>query len=339
MKKIKIGIIGLGRLGMEHAKNLAFKIPNAELIAVCAIEEEIVNKIKNDWGIKYGYTKFEEMVKNTELEAVAIISPSPLHVRHIKLAYQNNLHVYVEKPLGINLAECEEAEKIVESNEKLVFSLGFMRRYDPSYAYAKELIDNGHIGEPFMVKATSIDPEHTIDGAIKFAASSGGLFLDIAVHDIDLIRWFLNDPKVSKIHAIGGSYVHQEFSKYGDGDNVASLIEFKNNKMAILHSGRNAAHGYHVETEIIGSKGSIRIGNVPQKNLVEILDNNGVIKKCSQSFQERFSEAYRLEMQDFIDCIQNKSKKPRSSVYDGTETTKIAFAATEAFQKSEIIKM
>lgn len=339
MEKIKVGIVGLGRLGIEHAKNLAFRIPNAELIAICSIEEDQVKDLKEKWGLKYGYTDYEEMVKNSELDAVAIISPSPLHVNHIKLAYENNLHVFVEKPLGVNVEECKKAEKIVESNKDLVFSLGFMRRYDPSYAYAKEMIENDHIGEPFMIKATSLDPEHTIEGAIKFAATSGGLFLDMAVHDIDLVRWFLDDAEVSKIHAIGGSFVHDEFAKHGDGDNVASLVEFKENKMAILHSGRNAAHGYQVETEIIGPKGSIRIGSVPQKNLVEVLDNSGVVKKCSQGFQERFKEAYLLEMQDFIDCIQDRSKTPRSSVYDGTEVTRVAYAATEAFRDGKIVKL
>lgn len=239
----------------------------------------------------------------------------------------------------MTIEECKEAEKIVNAKPSLVFSLGFMRRYDPSYAYAKKMINEGHIGEPFMIKATSIDPEDTIEDAIRFAANSGGLFIDMAVHDIDLINWFFEDSKPKSVHAIGGSFVHEEFDQYEDGDNVLAMVEFENNKMAMMHSGRNAAHGYHIETEIIGPKGSIRIGSVPQKNLVEVLDTNGVRKTCSQSFQERFKEAYLLEMEDFIQCILNKERNPKSKVEDGTSVTRVAFAATKAFKNRTIVKL
>jgi myo-inositol 2-dehydrogenase/D-chiro-inositol 1-dehydrogenase len=190
-----------------------------------------------------------------------------------------------------------------------------------------------------MVKATSIDPEATIDEAIRFAANSGGLFIDMAVHDIDLIHWFLNDATPTQVHAMGGSFVHKAFDDYDDGDNVLAMVAFEENKMAMMHSGRNAAHGYHIETEIIGPKGSIRIGSVPQKNLVEVLDSSGVRKECSQSFQERFNEAYRLEMEDFINCILDPTRKPKSKVEDGTKVTRLAFAATEAFKTNTIIKL
>lgn len=337
MEKVKVGIVGLGRLGIEHAKNLAFKIPNADLVAVCSVVKEEVEKVQSEWGIPYGYTDFNQMIANKELDAIAVLSPSPYHVEQIISALDAGLHVFVDKPLGVNVEECKQAEKAVEAHPDKVFMIGFMRRYDPSYAYAKEQIKKGKIGTPFLIRCASIDPENTIKDAIRFGATSGGLFIDITVHDIDLARWFL-DQEVSQIYAIGGSYVHEEFGAYGDGDNVCALMKFKNNTMAMFHTGRNAAHGYHVETEIVGTKGTLRIAAEPRKNLCTIYDENGVVNECSQNFQERFAEAYRLEMQEFIDCII-EGRKPDITVYDGTKNTEIAFAATKAFRENIVIDL
>ena len=337
MKKIKVGAIGLGRLGYQHAKNLAFKIPGAELIALCDANEEKLKQVTTEWSIPYAYTNFDAMIKNKELDAVVITSPSHLHTTQIATALEAGLHVFSEKPLGTTVDECKIAEEAVEKYPNLVFMLGFMRRYDPSYAYAKEKIKNGEIGKPILFRGYSQDPESCIEGAIKFAGHSGGQFIDMAVHDIDLARWFLeSEPK--SIFAIGGCYAHEEFAKYNDGDNVSALMQFENDAMAFLFAGRTAPHGYNVETEIIGTKGTLRIASVPQKNLVEILDEYGVRKECSQDFLERFEDAYIEEINEFIDCI-NTGRKPEVTVYDGTKTTEIAYKCKEAFERNELIRL
>jgi myo-inositol 2-dehydrogenase/D-chiro-inositol 1-dehydrogenase len=335
MKKVKVGIVGLGRLGMDHARNIAFNIPNAQLFAACSVMQHEVDYVQNNWGVPHGYTDYQEMLKNKEIDAIAIISPSPEHCWQIEAALDAGFHVFTEKPLGVTIEECKIAEKAVERNEDKVFMIGFMRRYDPSYAYAKKKIEEGAIGKPILVRATSIDPESTIEGAIRFAATSGGLFLDMAVHDIDLARWFLQSDAKS-VYATGGCYLHEEFAQYGDGDNVAALMHFENGTMAMFHSGRNAPHGYHVETEIVGTHGTLRIGAVPQKNEVVIFDLHGARKECVSGFPERFKEAYRLEVQEFIDCII-ENRKPDISVYDGTKVTEIAYAATESFRENKLV--
>lgn len=337
MKKIKTGIVGLGRLGRLHAHNLAFNIPNAELIAVCSVVPEEVESVQKEWGIPYGYAEFSEMLKNKELDAVAILSPSPYHVEQIEMALEAGLHVFVDKPLGVTVEECLRAEEIVAKHPDKVFMIGFMRRYDSSYQYAKNLIDQGKIGKPFLVKLTSCDPESTIEGAIRFGANSGGLFIDMTVHDIDLARWYLQD-EVEEVYAIGGSFVHKEFDDYNDADNTLALMRFKNNGMAMFHSGRNAAHGYQVETEIVGPLGSLRIAAEPYKNLCTIFDQNGVVKECSQSFQERFAGAYLEEMKEFMNCIE-VGKQPEITVHDGTMNTKVAFSATQSFHEKRPVKL
>ncbi|MCT4620858.1 MAG: inositol 2-dehydrogenase [Marinisporobacter sp.] len=337
MKKIKIGAVGLGRLGRQHAKNIAFRIPNAELLAVCSVIQEEVDEVQKAWGIKYGYTDYNEMLKNEELDAIFIASPSGLHCQQISDALEAGFHVFSEKPLGTTLEECKLAEKAVEKHEDKVFMLGFMRRYDPSYAYAKKKIEAGEIGKPILFRGYSQDPESAIEGAIKYAGHSGGQFIDMAVHDIDLARWFLG-AEAKSIYAIGGCYAHPEFGQYDDGDNVSALMQFENGTMAFLFAGRTAPHGYNVETEIIGTKGILRIASVPQKNLVEILDEHGVRKECSQDFLERFDQAYVDEVQEFVNCIL-EGRKPEVTVYDGTKSTIIAYAATEAFKENKLVTL
>lgn len=334
---IKIGAIGLGRLGYQHAFNLRFSIPGVELVALCDMNEEKLKATAKEWGVPYTYTDFEAMILNQELDAIAITSPSHLHTVQIAQALEQGLHVFSEKPLGTTVEECKIAEAAVEKHPELVFMLGFMRRYDPSYAYARKMVVEGKIGKPILFRGYSQDPETAIKGAIAYAGHSGGQFIDMAVHDIDLARWFMaSDPKT--IFAIGGCYAHPEFGQFKDGDNVSALMHLQNESMAFLFAGRTAPHGYNVETEVVGTKGTLRIASVPQKNMVEILDEHGVRRECSQDFIERFGEAYLNEMNEFISCI-NEGRKPEVTVYDGTKCTEIAYKCKEAFETNELVRM
>lgn len=334
---IRIGEIGLGRLGYQHAHNLRFAIPGVELVALCDSNEEKLTVTARAWGVPRTYTTFDEMIDSGDLDAVAITSPSYLHTAQIAAALERGLHVFAEKPLGTTVEECRIAEAAVEKHPDRVFMLGFMRRYDSSYAYAKKMLDQGRIGRPILFRGYSQDPESAIKGAIAYAGHSGGQFIDMAVHDIDLARWFMgSDPK--SIFAIGGCYAHPEFGQYDDGDNVSALMQLKNDSMVFLFAGRTAPHGYNVETEIIGTEGILRVASVPQKNMVEILDRHGVRKECSQDFLERFGDAYLNEMNEFVGCI-NEGRKPEITVYDGTKCTEIAYMCKEAFEENTLIRL
>jgi len=271
-----------------------------------------------------------------ELDAVVIVSPSGLHTTQISNALAAGKHVFSEKPLGITVEECRAAEKAVETYSNKVFMLGFMRRFDGSYMYAHKKVSEGAIGRPILFRSYSQDPETFIDGAIAFAGHSGGQFLDMAVHDIDLARWFTgSEPET--VYAVGSCYAHPEFGDYNDGDNVSCLLKFKDDTMVFLFAGRTAPHGYNVETEIIGTKGTLRIASVPQKNLVEILDNSGVRRECSENFLERFESSYVNEVQEFVNCIL-EGRKPEVTVYDGTRVSEIAYKCKEAFETGEMLR-
>ncbi|TDT56502.1 inositol 2-dehydrogenase [Fonticella tunisiensis] len=335
MKKVRIGIVGLGRLGKKHAENIAFRIPNAELVAACSIVKEEVEDVQRNWGIKYGYTDFSEMLKNDELDAIFIASSSTEHCRQIEEALKAGYHVFSEKPLGVNMEEVIRAKEIVEQHQDKVFMLGFMRRYDASYAYAKKKIEEGAIGKPFLIRCYGLDPVKAVKGAIAFSEKSGGLFLDMAIHDIDLARWYLGSEAKS-VYAVGSCYAYPEFKKYNDADNGAALIQFQNDAIGMFYAGRTCAHGYHIETEIIGTEGSLRIGTVPQKNLVTIFDEKGAVQECVSGFLERFEQAYVAEVQEFVNCIL-ENRKPGVVVDDGVKSTEIAYACKESFEKNKLV--
>lgn len=338
MKEVRIGIVGLGRLGYIHAGNIVSRIRHARLVAACSLRKEELEQASRDFAINPTscYSTFEAMLATEKLDAVAIVSSSDQHCQQVLAALNHGLHVFCEKPLGVTVEECKAVEQAVAQHSDKVFMLGFMRRYDASYHYAKQKIDEGYIGRPILFRSYSVDPDHSIAGTLAYLPNSAGQFLDMAVHDIDLARWMLkSEPQT--LYAAGGSYAYPEFEKYNDGDNAAAFMQFENQALAFLLAGRTAPHGYNIETEIIGTRATLRIGSVPQKNLVELLDSNGVRKECSQSFPERFSQAFESEMHEFINCIV-ENRKPEITAHDGTRATEIAIAATHSFRNKELVK-
>jgi myo-inositol 2-dehydrogenase/D-chiro-inositol 1-dehydrogenase len=336
MKKVRIGSVGLGRLGLRHAENIVSRMQNAELAALCDVDKAKLDETAARLGVPNRFTSFDEFIACKDIDAVVLVSPSALHTKQIAAALGAGKHVFSEKPLGVTVEDCKEAEKAVEAHPGLVFMLGFMRRFDESYKYAHDKVARGDIGKPVLFRSYSQDPKKFIDGAIAFAPHSGGQFLDMAVHDIDLARWFTaSEPET--VYAIGGCYAHKEFARYKDGDNVSCLMKFKNDCMVFLFAGRTAPHGYNVETEIIGTNGILRIASVPQKNLVEILDGHGVRRECSQNFLERFDTAYVNEVQEFVNCIM-EGRKPEVTVYDGRRVSEIAYTCKAAFEQGTLLK-
>ena len=337
MSIIKVGIAGLGRLGKVHAENLRYRIPGAVLTAACSIVETELEYAKRELGVSDVYTDFKEMLEKAEIDAVAIVTTSGEHCWQIEAALAAGKHVFCEKPLGVTIEECRQTERAVEKYPEKVFFLGFMRRYDQSYAYARKKIDDGAIGKPYLVKATGIDPEALVEGAIRFCGTSGGIFIDMAIHDIDLMRWFLG-ADAREVYAMGCTFKHPEFEENKDCETGCAMFEFDNGTLGQIHVGRTAPHGYHIETEIVGTEGSIRISPVPAKNLAVIYDKNGVVQECVESFPVRFAESYRTEMEEFISCIK-EGRKPGVTVYDGTKATEMAFAAAESFKTHMAVKI
>jgi len=337
MKRIKFGIVGLGRLGKRHAENIAFKVPGAELVAACSVSDAEIKHAQDNLGINNVYTNYDEMLLNKELDAIFVASSSNVHCEQIEKALKAGLHVFTEKPLGVNTAETLRVKEVVDAHPDQVFMLGFMRRSDKSYSHAKKMIDEGKIGKPFLVRCYGLDPDSQALNVIPFLKTSGGLFLDMSTHDADLARWFLGKEAVSA-YAVGGCYKYPQYADEGDIDNGVAIITFEDSMICMLYVGRTAPNGYQVETEIVGTEGTLRIAGIPEKNDITIYDNTGVVRECSQNFLERFEDAFVREVAEFVKCI-NEGTKPGVNVNDGIQATKIAEACQKAYETGTIVKI
>ena len=337
MKKLKIGIIGVGRLGYEHACNIANRVPGSELVAIADKNFDRAKQVAEELGVTAVYQDPKALCEDPNVEAVAIVTNTDSHVDMIKLAMDANKHVFCEKPLADTVEKCKKAEEIVAAHPDLIFMLGFMRRYDHSYQIAKKKMENGDIGDVILVRCYSQDPISIIEGTLEYAPRSGGQFIDMSIHDFDLIRWLTgSEPK--KLWAIGGCYEFKQYKDWDDGDNVSGLMQMENETMAFFFAGRAAAHGSAVETEIIGTRGTLRISSVPTDSLVEVMSKHGVCRECYQDFISRWHDAYVTEMEEFCDCVAT-GRKATPGVIDGTQSTKIAFRCKESFLKNELLTL
>ena len=337
MIKVKFGILGVGELGLQHAKNIQFRIPNAELIAVCVRTTEKIDRLQKELEVPYGYTDYQEMLHNPELDAVVIASSTTAHFEHAMAAIRAGLHIFIEKPIGMTVDECVKLEEAAKNSGRL-FMVGFMRRHDPAYADAKRRIEAGEIGQPILYRGYSLDPVWVAEYLAKRAEQNGCWFLDMGVHDYDLARWFLGSEPES-VFACGGAYMYPIFEKTKDIDNGYALMKFHNGSAAFFYEGRTAPHGSHVESEIIGTEGSIRINSIPAKNRSVIYNENGVSVQCFSTYLERWAEAFYRELQSFADAILAGHTNVGANAHDGTLATTMGLAVQKSYESNSLVEI
>jgi myo-inositol 2-dehydrogenase/D-chiro-inositol 1-dehydrogenase len=338
MDKVKLGIIGLGRLGRKHAENIHYHIQNAELTAICSIVQEELDAVSKEMNPQYVTKDYIEIINNDQLDGIVIASSSQEHAVMIcDAAKAERKNVYTEKPLGMTLEEIDHIKEAVEANEGMKFQVGYNRRFDQSVQAAKKKIDEGFVGRPIQIKMINRDPATMAEFIIKFSPKSGGLIMDMLTHDYDCARWFVNSDAKS-VYGLGGAYVYEGLKEVNDIDNCVVLVEFKNGVMGQIETSRNCTYGYHVETEIYGSEGCIRIGTTPYKDRVTYMNANGVTVKCAEWFFEYWEPTFLDEMQDFVDCII-EDRQPLVSLDDGYKAVEWAYAATDAVKNHKIVYM
>lgn len=331
MSEIKIGIVGLGRIGKSHVKNLLNTV-GCHLTSACSIVDNELEWAKECLPNVVLYKDYEEMLAKANIDAVFLATTTAVHAKQIVKGFEANKHVFCEKPLGISPDECRSVYDTIKAfSEKKTFMMGFVRRFDPSYVFAKKQIEEGVIGEPFMIRAQTADHNDFAAFQVEFVKTGGGIFHDMNVHDIDIARWFLGAEAVS-VYALGSSVVHKEFGLIGDADNTTVSCEFEGGKTAFISASRTAFHGHDTRAEIYGTKGILRVGYTPAVADVEILDVHGQRKKCVYTFFDRFSEAFILEAQAFVDCIHG-TIKPIISIDDALQATIVAEAFTKSFKE------
>ncbi|MEA1965103.1 MAG: inositol 2-dehydrogenase [Candidatus Aerophobetes bacterium] len=326
-KMVNMGIVGTGRIGQIHAKNLLTRFREANLVAVADVDEKSAQQVALKCGGIKWYKDFEQMLEKEDINAVLVCVSTNIHKDIIVYAAQKGKHIFCEKPIALTLKETNEILAAVEKAGVLM-QVGFMRRFDPALSSAKEEIDKGSIGKPLLFKAVSRDPEGP---PLEYARVSGGLFVDSSIHDIDLARWFMGS-EVEKVYAEGKTLIYPEFKEFGDVDVAFTTLTFKNGSLGNIENSRRSGYGYDVRVEIAGSEGALQIGYLRHHRFF-LLKKPGVNYEVIPSWQERFKEAFVNEMRHFVDCIINH-KVPIVTGIDARKALEIALAATKSSQES-----
>lgn len=281
------------------------------------------------------HERFEDMLRDPRVDAVAIATPTTVHAEQTIAALEAGKHVFVEKPLALDVATCERVEAVARQHPQLVAMVGFVRRFDASYQEAKAQIDAGRVGRPFLIRSQTCDMNDPDGFFVRFAPTSGGIFLDCSVHDIDLARWLLGNPKALRAFATGTIALHPGLADCGDVDNGLAIVEFEGGARAQFYASRTLAHGHETSTEVIGTEGSVSVGVGAHRDRVQSRDANGVHHRVLADFVERFADAFQREMAAFVAACQRDTPSPLT-LSDATEATRIGVAITRSLRSGQV---
>ena len=325
MAAVKVGIAGVGRMGRRHARNLAQRVAGAELVAACSPSPDELAWARDTLGVQRLYGDYDALLADPEIDVAWIVTPTTLHPGQIVAGLAAGKHVFSEKPLSLDVDECLAVERAAARYPARKVMIGYVRRFDASYLDAQAKIAAGLVGSPFLVRSETCDQNDPSGFFVRFAPQSGGIFVDMSVHDIDIARWLLGSPKPRRVFSVGTVAVHEGLEACGDVDNGVAICEFDDGRIACFYASRTMAHGHETVTEIIGTQGRLVVGRDGRRTAVEIADAHGIRTETTPTFYERFADAFLNEAQHFIDCVRF-DRKPALDLSDATEATRIGVA-------------
>jgi myo-inositol 2-dehydrogenase/D-chiro-inositol 1-dehydrogenase len=331
MNRLKFAVAGLGRIGKIHLTNL-LQMSKVKVVAVMDPMEES-KQYARDKGISNVTSTYEDMLASTDIDVVVICSPTDTHADYVEIAAKAGKHIFCEKPLDLSMNRVLEVLDVVEdTNIKLM--IGFNRRFDKEFKKVKALVNEGAIGEHQLVKITSRDP-----GAppLSYIEKSGGLFLDMTIHDFDIAR-FIVGKEVDEVYAKGAVLVNPAIGNTGDIDTAVITLTYTDGTMAIIDNSREAAYGYDQRVEVFGSKGMVKAENNLHDTHQLFTSEGSKGSLPLHFFLERYAEAYKTEMIDYIKSLENGSAAPADG-NDGLQSLKIGLAAIKSFQENRPIKL
>ena len=321
-RRCRIGIIGAGRIGKLHAENIKYHLPQYELQAIA---DPFLNR---EWADKLSiggqYHHFEEVLFQQNLDAILIASPSNLHVEQIKAASEAGKAIFCEKPIGLNEEEILDTLKIVQTNNTLL-QLGFNRRFDPSFAHLQRQVQAGEIGTVHLVKITSRDP---VCPTKEYSATSGGLFMDMTIHDFDMAR-FITQSEVVEVYATGSVLINPDFEALHDVDTAIIQMRFANGALGVIDNSRQAVYGYDQRIEVFGNEGMLLANNQLKHSVIHYANAFTEQANPEYFFLERYHQAFRAELRSFYDAWLHNQPSPVSGK-DGLQALRIAQAAKQS---------
>ncbi len=328
---LEIALIGAGRIGQIHARNIA-RHPGAHLKWITDVNRDAARTLAKELGADSAGDA-GHAINDSAIDAVVICSPTDTHAELIEAAAKAGKAIFCEKPIDLSL---ERVDRCLETVTKagVTMMIGFNRRFDASFVAVYEGIRSGKVGKLETLIITSRDPGPPPIGYIK---QSGGLFKDMMIHDFDMARWLLGEAP-TEVYAVASNMVDPEIGKAGDIDTAMVVLKTASGCIAQISNSRRAVYGYDQRIEAFGSKGMLQAGN-QIGTTVTFSGEPGVIgDKPLHFFLERYAEAYRTELQHFVDCCLGKAK-PQTSIEDGRKALVLAEAAGQSLKSGQPVRL
>jgi myo-inositol 2-dehydrogenase / D-chiro-inositol 1-dehydrogenase len=334
-RKLKFGIIGVGAIGRLHAENLARNIPNASLVAIADSYVAAAKEVAGKLGVEKVYSDYNEMLDDSDVEAVVIAAPTFLKKEMVPAAARKGKHIFVEKPMSLTAEECESMiSEAKRSGVKL--QVGYQRRFDNGFVKVERAVVAGDLGKIMIINSATRDPPSDAKGWSIDPKLSGGIWLDTSSHDFDAIR-FLSKAEVTEVYAEATNIVYDQFKSLGAWDTVLVTLKMSNGALAHVDSCQWTVYGYDVRAEVFGTKAAAFVG-MGQNSAARILKGDSLVEDLPLTFQQRFAQAYRDELVDFADCVVS-NRDPRVSGEDGKKGVEIGLACAESVKRHAPVKM
>jgi len=332
-KVIKVGVIGAGRIGKIHAENLATRIPGVVVEAIADVNLSAAQELAEKLHIPHAYADYRKIMEDSSIDAVAICSSTSTHADLMIEAAAAGKHVFCEKPVDHSLAKIDKAIEAVKMSG-VKSQIGFNRRFDPNFKKVRDLVKEGKIGDLHILRITSRDPAPP---PAEYVKGSGGMFLDMTIHDFDMAR-YLSGSEVVEVYAAGGVMVDPAIGEAGDIDTAVITLKFANGAIGTIDNSRKAAYGYDQRVEVFGSGGMAAVSNNTPNNSVYSNAEGVFSEKPLYFFLERYMESFTAELREFITAIREDSPTP-VSVEDGLKPVIIAMAAKKSLEENRPVKL
>ena len=326
---INVALIGLGRIGLMHAKNISDNM-HLNLFSIYETNKILLNKARKLFKCNIS-KNYLDLFLDPAIDVIFIASSTSTHIKYIDLGLKFKKTIFCEKPLDLNIKKIKKLFKKVNKRSKI--QLGFNRRYDPGHYSLKKRLDSNKIGKLEKIIITSRDPSPP---SIDYLKSSGGIFRDMMIHDFDLCRFYLKNDKIIQLNSQASAF-KEFYKKINDYEIATVSMKRKNGVLCLINNSRHCSFGYDQRVELFGSKGMIISDNKYENNSKLFTSNNTSVKNnFMHFFIDRYNEAYKIQLDDLIK-LHKKNSKPRSSFFDGYEALKLANAALSSLNKKRTI--
>jgi myo-inositol 2-dehydrogenase / D-chiro-inositol 1-dehydrogenase len=331
-RRVKLAVIGTGRMGSVHVRNIARQIPEADLVAVCDLRLEVAQSVADECGIQRVVRDYHTLLDDKEIEAILIATSTDTHAFIMKDVAEAGKHIFCEKPLALELAKIDEALAAVEK-AGVKLQVGFNRRFDKSFRHVREIVASGQIGRPCILRITNRDPDFP---AMEFLRVSGGIFLDLAIHDFDMVRYQLGE--VVEVYAAGSVLIEPQLEEFGDVDTDVVILKFANGAVGTIDNSRKAVYGYDQRLEVFCANGTAMADNEAEDVTIKGNQEGFLSAKPPHFFMQRYAPCYIEEVRQFIECIRDDKPTPTTGA-DGRAAVVLGYAAWKSLRENRPVKI